>query len=90
VFSRILPQHRSLDYSRAGGPEQWPEILEGLRDLDEHYVGSLEKLQKPSDTEFESLLRRYGFVEQADRVNHTRRHQAHDISQAIIAARRKS
>ncbi|HZL59469.1 MAG TPA: FkbM family methyltransferase [Stellaceae bacterium] len=90
VFSRILPQHRSLDYSRAGGPEQWPEILEGLRDLDEHYVGSLKKLQKPSDTEFEALLRRYGFVEQADRVNHTRRHQAHDISQAIIAARRKS
>ena len=41
-------------------------------------------------TEVEALLRRYEFNEQADRLNFTRRHQAHAIMQAIRAARQTS
>lgn len=87
VFSQILPAHRSFDYARAPGTEQWPEIFEGLRAFDDAYRRCLEMLQRTEDSEFEALLRRYGLSEQADRVNYTRRHQANGIFQAIKAAR---
>ena len=87
LFSQILPAHRFLDYSRASGSEQWPGIFEGLRALDNAYLRHLGTLQRTEDSEFEALLRRFGLNEQADRVNYTRRHQAHGIHQAIKAAR---
>jgi len=90
VFSKILPEHRFLDYARAASAEQWPEIFEGLRGFDDLYLMLLDKLQQTEDTEIEALLRRYEFNEQADRLNFTRRHQAHAIMQAIRAAQQTS
>jgi FkbM family methyltransferase len=90
VFSEILPEHRMLDYARAANIEEWPAIFEGLKQFDQKYLTALEALQRTEDTEVESLLRRYEFNDQADRLNFTRRHQAHNIMQAIRAARQAS
>jgi hypothetical protein len=90
VFSDILPEDRFLDYARASSAEQWPAIFEGLRAFGDRYLQLLDRLQQTEDTEVEALLRRYEFNEQADRLNFTRRHQAHAIMQAIRAARQTS
>lgn len=87
VFSRILPADRSLEYSRAANPDHWPAIFDDLHKFGDEYVKMLEALQTKEDTEIEALLRRHGLIVQADRLNETRRHQARNIYQTIVAAR---
>jgi len=89
AFSRVLPEHRIRDFSSSARSEQWPQIFEGLRDLGGDYLAAVEAMQHDADTDFEALLRRYEFVELADRVNSLRRDQAYHIIRAIAAASQK-
>jgi len=86
LFSAMLPAHRIADYAAGAGPQQWPEILEGLRQFDDAYLRVLKRYRRYADSEFETLLRRHGLGEVAARIKRTRRRQARDISRAILAA----
>jgi FkbM family methyltransferase len=86
VFSAVLPPHRVADYSAAVGPQQWPEILEGLRVFDSAYLEAIKRYERRSDTEFEALLRRHGLTDVATSVKRTRRSQARDIRLTVLSA----
>jgi FkbM family methyltransferase len=87
-FSKILPPHRIADFAAGIGPEQWPQLFEGLHAFDDPYRQAVARLLQPGDSEAEALLRRHGFVEQADQVATLRRHQAHGVVQALEQAKR--
>ena len=86
LFSAVLPPHRIADYSAAAGFEQWPEIFEGLRSFDAAYLQRLKRYERRVDTEFETLLRRYGLADVASTVKQKRRNQARNIRWAILAS----
>jgi FkbM family methyltransferase len=86
VFSAVLPAHRMADYSAAASPQQWPQILEGLRQFDDSYLRALKCYAARADDDFEALLRHHGLGVVAAVVKRTRRSEARNIRWAILSA----
>lgn len=87
LFNDILPPEHVLDFSSAGDPDQWPAIFR-IGTYSDDYLRHLTAMQRGHDTDFEAVLRRYGFNDCADCVRDIRQDQATKILSLIESSRR--